>query len=298
MLRKVSTALALLLAFSFGASLMGDESVQTYFPSTLGSYWVYEDQDGNELTRTAIEGEEIAGETYHAFSYEPALEDWINYNPFIAPSLYQISDTGITFLVGDEVEKALKTRLTNEINIYNESAKNLLPPGVEIDITFDVEGEGQEHLYLLPDSIVANEEWDANQIEAKIKMKISGENISGPEEITLNFSIFETGIVQGTEAVETSAGTFEACLKVEYRTEITTVINPEPPPDALSTPGETVTTLWFAPNVGIVKLHQEAHPLFLGIIPEAEELGISREPKIKTFELKKYEIKSDAPEAE
>ena len=123
----------------------GDESAQTYFPSTLGSYWVYEDQDGNDLTRTAVEDEEIADETYQAFSYELALEDWINYNPFIRPALYQISDTGIKLLVGDEVEKALKARLINETNMYAESVKNVIPPGEELDLTFDVEVEGQEH---------------------------------------------------------------------------------------------------------------------------------------------------------
>ena len=34
------------------------ETIQ-YFPNTLGSYWVYEDQDGNELTRRVIEDKEI-----------------------------------------------------------------------------------------------------------------------------------------------------------------------------------------------------------------------------------------------
>jgi len=57
--------------------------------------------------------------------------------------------------------------------------------------------------------------------------------------------------------------------------------------------GESVTTLWLAPNVGIVKFHQESHtPIML-------EFG-NDEPttEVKTLELKKYEIKSDSSEDE
>ena len=51
-----------------------------------------------------------------AFSYEPELEDWTEYSPFISPSLYNVSDAGITLVVGDEVEKAVKARLSEEMD--------------------------------------------------------------------------------------------------------------------------------------------------------------------------------------
>ena len=127
-------------------------------------------------------------------------------------------------------------------------------------------------------------------------MKASSENLSEPFEITLNFSIFETGIVLGTETVETAAGTFEECLRVEYRTETTAVITPQPPPDDVDPPGETVTTLWFAPNVGIVKYHQQMDYIFLEMIPDEEDLPIPPGPTLRTLELKRYEIKTATPE--
>ena len=37
----------------FSTTLMGNETVQRYYPVVPGSYWIYEDQDGRELTRYA-----------------------------------------------------------------------------------------------------------------------------------------------------------------------------------------------------------------------------------------------------
>ena len=54
MLKKFCTIFTLLLIFGFSPVLIGDES-GTYFPRTPDSYWVYVDQDGNELTRHAVE---------------------------------------------------------------------------------------------------------------------------------------------------------------------------------------------------------------------------------------------------
>ena len=104
-MKNLYALLILLIAFSFSVKLLGNESVKEYFPTTLGSYWVYVDEDKNELTRHAVEEEEIAGETYHAFSYEPELEDWAEYSPFIRPFLYNASDVGITLVVSDEIKK-------------------------------------------------------------------------------------------------------------------------------------------------------------------------------------------------
>ena len=115
MLIRVRTIFILMFVFSFSVVLMGNEPANNYFPGTLGSFWVYEDKNGNELTRRAIEGEEIAGKTFAAFSYEPELKDWTEYSPFIQPSLYNVSDAGITLIVGDEVEKAVKARLSKEM---------------------------------------------------------------------------------------------------------------------------------------------------------------------------------------
>ncbi len=300
MLRKFSVALILLLVFSFSVTLLGMESAQVYFPGTLESFWVYEDQDGNELTRVAIEGEEIAGKTYPAFSYEPELEDWADYSCFIQPSLYNISDAGITLVVGDEVENGVKARLKKEIDIFTEVISQeiitQLPPAAEIpnfNFDVDVEAEAHDHLFLLPDTITINEEWDVNQTEVKAKLIPQGLGDPDNEQLAVDFTIVETGIVLGTETVETIAGTFEDCLKVEYRTETTAIMTPNPPPDDVDPPGETVTTVWFAPNVGIVKLHQESGYMFLDMIPDDADIPVAFPPPIeRTLELKRYEIKT------
>ena len=291
MLKKFSVAFILLLVFSFSVSLLGIESAQVYFPGTLESFWVYEDQDGNELTRHSIEGEEIAGITYPAFSYEPELEDWADYSCFIHPSLYNVSDAGVTLVVGEEVENGIKARLKKEMDIFievlSQEVLSKVPPGAEIpafNLDADIETEGHDHLFLLPDTITINEEWDVNQIEVKAKLI--------PQQLAVDFTIVETGIVLGTETVDTIAGTFEDCLKVEYRTETTVVMTPNPPPGEIAAPGETVTTVWFAPNVGIVKLHQISGHMFLDLIPDdADFPTVLPPPNERTLELKKYEIK-------
>ena len=289
MFKKALTIIITLLIFSFSVVLMGNEPAKNYFPGTLGSYWVYEDQDGNEMTRRAIEGEEIAGQTFPAFSYEPELEDWTEYSPFISPSLYKVSDAGITLVVGDEVEKAVKARLSKEMELVREIFTIRQPD--DADFNYEIKVEAHNHSYLLPTPVTLNEEWDVNNIKASLTL-----DLQGNDQVRIDFTIVETGIVLGTESVETAAGTFEGCLKVEYRTETTAIITPVPSPDEVDPPGETVTTVWFAPNVGIVKFNQKMNYTFLGMIKDNEDVEKLPDPEPKTFELKKFEIKTAEPE--
>lgn len=307
MLKRFCPVLILLLVFGFSTTLLGNESVQNYFPGTLDSFWVYEDQDGNELTRYSIEGEEIAGETYLAFSYDPELEDWANYSCFIHPGLYSVNDEGITLVVDKAVENAVEARLKKEMDMFVEILKQAVfsqaPPGVEIptfNLNVDVEAQGQENFLLLPENVVVDEEWDANQVKVKAKMTMEGPGVvTSDEPLGMDFTIIETGIVLGTETVETIAGTFEDCLKVEYRTETTVVLTPTPSPDEVAPPGETVTTVWFAPNVGIIKLHQKSGYMFLDMIPDDADFPVAPPPPTeRTLELKRYEIKTAESESD
>ena len=100
--------LATLLLFGFSTTLMGNEWANYYFPDAPGSYWVYENQNGDELTRYAIAPEEIDGEFYRAFSYDPALEDWADFEHYIHPYFYQVGADWVAFFVGAEIENALK----------------------------------------------------------------------------------------------------------------------------------------------------------------------------------------------
>lgn len=296
MLKTFRTVFTFLLVFGLSTALMGDKSeITQYFPDTLESYWVYVDQDGNELTRRAIEGEEIAEEIYHGFEYEPALEEWVDYH--IHPNLYQVNEEGVTFLVGDEARRAVQARLAKEMGNLLKMMKEMAPPEAEagFNLLYEIEAEAPDHFYMLPASTTDNEKWDVAQIKAKVTI-VPDPPQGDPDEAILEFTINETGKVLGTENVETPAGTFEDCLKIEYRTRTGVAIFPDEAADEdMNPPGESVTTLWMAPNVGIVKFHQAAEDILLKVLPMP---GIATSTTVKTFELKSYEIKSTDSEAE
>ena len=289
MLKRFRTFFTLLLVFGLSAVLMGDaaETIQ-YFPETLGSSWVYEDQNGNELTRRVVEGKEIAGEMYHAFSYEPVLEDSADYDYHIHPNFYRIGAEKVTFWVGDEVEKAVKAHLTKEMEAF---LKILEKMGAPFTMLYKVEIEAQDPFYALPIPVTFNEKWKAAQIKAKITMTPFPPQ--DPPEAAIEFTIVETGTVVGTENVETPAGTFKDCLKIEYRTETAMEVSSPVLGFGSGTPGESFTMLWVAPNIGIVKFHQKAEDIFLKSFPmppNFEAPSPVRSPELN-LELKRYEVK-------
>ncbi|MDE0316684.1 MAG: hypothetical protein OXM61_17500 [Candidatus Poribacteria bacterium] len=314
MLKKLCPLLIFFLSFYFSSTLIGYESTHKYFPSTLGSFWIFEDQDGNEFTRQIIETEEITGETYYNFCYEPVLEDWKDFHRYMHLSLFNVGEEWITFVVGDKIKKAVAARLTREMEIFSKLAKSSLENSapaelnLTVDFNYNVKVEAEDQFNLLPIQTTPDEEWEATQINAKITMKfdIQGlpdfQNAADIPEMTVDFSIIETGKILGTETVETPAGTFEDCLKVEFKTETEMIASHPSGTGTEDLPGESVTTLWFAPNVGIVKFHQETEKIFLNMLStrDAIETYVSDEeaaeitaPSVKTYELKKYEIASE-----
>ena len=285
----IRTLFVLLFMFCFSVTLFGQKPATTYFPHSLESLWVYEDQDNNALGRRAVEGEEINGKLYQAFIYEPELEDKMAYSPFIYPTLYNVTDAGnIILLAGDEVEASIKARLTKEMEVLTSDPEVVGPAVADLAI----EVEGNDHLLFLPAKIsVENITWEVNKIEAKIKAT----NNDFDEGASFSFTITETGRLLGTETIQTPAGRFEDCLKVEYKTQTEVTITPEaPPPGEIEPPGETITTVWFAPDIGIVKYHQKSDPIFLSMIPAGElELDIAQVlPNMeRTLQLKEVDVK-------
>ena len=308
MFKKTRYVFVFLLIFSFTTMSIGNEWANYYFPDIVGSYWTYEDEDGNELTRYAIEPEEIDGETYRAFSYEPALEDWADFEYYVQPYYYQVGDDWVAFFVGAEVENALKASITRQMEealpsireqMFRSAPEEL---AISIDLSYDVETESQDYFYLLPTPATHNEEWTALELNVTVTLTIDiqGDSMKipgGPPTIKTHSSIIEIGKVTGTETVETPAGVFEECLIIEYRTDEITQVTASMPGAEQQAPekqeGTTVTTLWLAPNVGIVKFRHEH--------PESDlrkkELGL--EPKGEsTLELIDYEIKTSPSEEE
>ena len=311
MLRKFRSAAVLLLILGFSSTLMGTERANDYFPNTVSSYWTYQDQDGNELTRYAVEPEEIDGETYHAFSHEPPLKNWADFEHYVQPYAYRVDDEGVTFFVGTETENAFKAVKIQQIEkrisltretIEQDAAANGLNISVETD--YDVEVESQDYFHLLPTSTSLNEEWTALALNVTVSMTTEFKGMPEVPGVPTKFivdtytTLVETGYITGTETVETPAGTFEDCLVIEYRADasIKTV-----PPQIAGLEADTepvhqeqkdvsLTTLWLAPHVGIVKFvhnHQ--------LSEEEQENGLEP-PSERTLELTRYEIQPSASE--
>ncbi|MDE0401081.1 MAG: hypothetical protein OXL96_25075 [Candidatus Poribacteria bacterium] len=295
MLKKMRSIFVLLFIFGFSATLMGNEWANYYFPDALDSYWTYEDQDGEELTRYAIAPEDIDGETYRAFGYDPVLEDWTKYQYYFHPYFYQVSDNWVAFFVGDDIEnttRAVTEKHWNEaMVVMKQQLNNQLPPGVTIDlnVTYELDIEAQDYFYVLPTPATFNEEWEASRVDVEMDLQIDiTSNVEGfpptSQMITMFLTLVETGNVTGTETVDTAAGTFEDCLIIEYKMDAS--IKTEPDLPEAKTMFEDVykgalTTLWLAPNVGIVKMLQES---------ESTDI-------VKTIELTNYEIKSTESES-
>ena len=293
MLKRFRSICLLLLIFGFSATLMGNEWANYYFPDAVGSYWTYEDQDGEALTRYAIAPEEIDGETYRAFSYDPPLENWEDYKSHIYPFYYQVSNDWIAVFNGDEIENAMKAMVTNKLEEgflqpLKEQLNQIIPPGVTFEISTSFEAEAQDYFYLLPTPATFNEEWNSMSAQGKFVIRI---DLAGdPNEIppggalvfTFNFDILEIGTVTTTETVETPAGTFEDCLKIEFQAEMEMTLEIIPPMEntesMLPDNSKFFTTIWLAPNVGIVKIAQ----------------GSENNDDEKFFELTEYEIKTTA----
>ena len=301
-MRRIRSVLVLLLVFSCSTTLMGNEWANYYFPDTFGSYWVYEDHNGDELTRYALEPEEIDGETYRAFSYDPGLEDWADFVHHIQPYYYQVGDEWVAFFIGTEVENAVKAstmqQMEEGIVLMRQAMQEQMPEGlnVSLDISYEVDVKPQDYFYFLPTPATFNEEWTAIEVNVVITLTIDIKGLpvelpgGSTQTITMYTTYVEIGNVTGTETVETDAGTFEDCLVIEYRTDASTetAISMEVPqqPEIQDQKGVSLTTVWLAPNVGIVKFTQEHQH------DEASTaLGIEL-PEDKTLELTRYEIPS------
>lgn len=256
---------ALILILFFSPFIQSVELSDYYFPDELGSFWVYEDQDGNEFTRYAIEETHIDDETFRAFSYEPAIEDWDDYKYIMHPFLYQVSNDWISLYVGKDIENATKSLVTNKLQevtaTMREQMVEKLPDGIKMEFDYSVDPTAQDNFYLMPISVDYNDEWMAMDLELKVvlKLDIQGIPIEIPEElksVSATTTLEETGSIVGTESIETNAGIFDDCLKIQYNitAETDTSLPPEFKqflPDQET--GGSTTTIWMAPNVGIVK---------------------------------------------
>ena len=301
-MKKIRSVLIILFVFACSTTLMGNEWANYYFPDAIGNYWVYEDHNGDELTRYAIEPEDIDGETYRAFTYDPGLENWVDFEHYVHPYHYQVGDDWVAFFVGEQVEYAAEASMRQQMDealvVMRQEMQNQIPEGLNVsfDIDYEVNVTSQDYFYFLPTPITYNEEWTAIEVNVVLTMTIDIKGLpmeipGGSTQTATTYTTYvEVGNVTGTETVDTDAGTFEDCLVVEYRTDVSseTALSMEVPqqPGVQEQKGVSLTTLWLAPNVGIVKMTQEHE------YDEASKALGLEPPEDKTFELIQYEIKS------
>ena len=301
-MKKIRSVLIILFVFACSTTLMGNEWANYYFPDAIGNYWVYEDHNGDELTRYAIEPEDIDGETYRAFTYNPGLENWVDFEHYVHPYHYQVGDDWVAFFVGEQVEYAAEASMRQQMDealvVMRQEMQNQIPEGLNVsfDIDYEVNVTSQDYFYFLPTPITYNEEWTAIEVNVVLTMTIDIKGLpmeipGGSTQTATTYTTYvEVGNVTGTETVDTDAGTFEDCLVVEYRTDVSseTALSMEVPqqPGVQEQKGVSLTTLWLAPNVGIVKMTQEHE------YDEASKALGLEPPEDKTFELIQYEIKS------
>ena len=285
--------------------------IETIFPVDIGSYWVYTDQDGNELSRSVSEDKEIDGKKYKSFEYQPKISNNLDLHPLIHTTLFNIDNVKIFMYLSNELEIALKDRLKKELDIYSQLVKSsfeeIYPPdsGIAIDIKYEIDVKPEKELTILDILVPVHKEWEVSTTEINIKiiqdiqgLSDFGNAIDNPESV-ITLKITQTAKKLGPENVVTTAGEFNDCSKIEYKTKT------EVKSDNILTPelkaGETVTTIWYATHVGIVKIHQESYKTFLNIFAESEmlkntKLDIDRKeitsPTVRTLELNKYKIES------
>ncbi len=285
MLKRFRILFSLLLIFGVSPALIAEESLNDYFPRTSGSFWVYEDQDGNRLTRHAVEEKTIEGETYHAFDYEPAVKDWMDYEHYVHPNFYQIRKDGIVFFVGDEVEKAFEARLRKGMDADIKEQQGIsTTSGASADFSYAIEVDAQNDFYLLPTPVVFDKEWTAMRISGSITLTLKLQSPDfqipgGDRANAIPIALVEKGKIVGTETVKTPAGMFEDCIKIEYWMEDDREASKKEEaakPTTSDASDVEKSTLWLAPNVGIVKFIRK-----------------SANSKIeKSLELTQYEIRS------
>ncbi|MYB66070.1 hypothetical protein F4X73_15375 [Candidatus Poribacteria bacterium] len=312
MYNRLPIVIAVLLVLFTTNGMSSKEKGHLYFPSSSKMIWVYEDQDGNELTRQVAESKLDDGKMYAGFKAEPVLKESRDFTRFLHPAYCHFGEDFVYLLVGEGLRKAIKARLTDEMELFSKlsvnSLKKNLPPdnNIKVDLDYKIKVDPIEPLKLLHKQIDVDNEWKALEINAKIVMKFNIEGIEifkDAEDLPttiLDFAIVEKAKVVGTESIETPAGTFHECLKIVYKTD--TKMTETRPIASADLPGESVTTIWFAPHVGIIKIHSETEKMFLHALRERElvkkhasdeEVTAITKPTVKTLQLKKYKIITD-----
>ncbi len=212
------------------------EQMPNYFPDAIGSRWIYRDSEGLQWTREVSREASIEGKDYRIFKDTPPLAE--AELDFLNSTYYRVTPNSVIYTVSDKITDYLQTELPKAVQ--DEFAG--------LELTVAVEPFAHPELVFFQIPLVPNFQWDA------LNIKVNGNIIL--QNLVLLQIPFEAHIsVKGEVIVEapleTPAGNFEETYQIEYQTEIT---------HTLFSTEETIQgkeTLWFAPQVGIVKSEDE-----------------------------------------
>ena len=192
-----------------------------YYPITVGNRWLYRNPDGSEWKRE-VTGKEISLYlTYHVINYDPPIEDshlGFLKTPVYAATPYRlvlsVNNSGINDAVwrtvhrsgGDNPDWHLSRKLHNGVwqSFKAEGALVYLKH-------YRTHVVWHNELILLRFPLVPGETYEV------LNLKLSGSN----ENSTAFHSYRASGVISGSvghpESVETPAGRFDNCLKIQYR---------------------------------------------------------------------------------
>jgi hypothetical protein len=209
------------------------EPVLDYYPASVGSRWVYQNAEGQILTRTIKDGKEFGGITYEMWQVEPTDPETQIWQAESSDSeaeqlFFRKTSAGIR-LYTKEIDKSITQLIKDTFKPLKEWAL----------FNFTVQSSFTEGLLVeLP--LKPGLDWLVIHIRASGTL-LGGKNMA----LTLRF----TGHSSRKEIITVPAGTFE-CIRVTYKYEGKLEIAGEIP----SSYTETMYSHWLAPDVGIVQI--------------------------------------------
>ena len=194
-----------------------------YFPTTLGSRWVYRNTDGSEWTREVSETEVVnRHKLLLLFSDNPPLEDNEEANQFLfvkAPSYIVTSDQIFRPISLTELHNKIGKTVDIRYNI--RKTVNGIFNGFEVNTrygfvgsrTYEIHGLGRSDFRLLTPSLAPGVDWKALDIRFSAVHNIAPQRFSHSLEAHLEIL---AKIGANRISIVTPAGTFEDCLEIQY----------------------------------------------------------------------------------
>ena len=274
-------------------------------PTTVGNRWVYRHPDGSEWTREITNAKVIGKLRYHLSSHNPPKNARLD---FLKIPAYAATPHRFVLLVKNNgVRDAVRQ------TILRSGGEN---PDWDLSHTFDGrtwQSQKNEsalvYLFNYRSSVVSHHESLAlfrfppvpGQTYESLNMKLSGSS-----ETAAAFHAFEaSGVISGEvghpESVHTLAGTFENCLKIQYRARVLSFETTEFRDMAGQPPPRKVLKSYL--DLLESDISKELTNLMISIIPElgfetvwlASEVGpVKIETPNGIAELIDYEIKTVA----